>query len=187
MSRAYRIAVTEQLRRHIQVEDGVSSQLEVLPILPSERMGELLGAELKERGFERDGNKAVRKEKGGVEVVIDLKTGRLDVTGKGEKQIDLQVERAGLAEDATREQSTEALRALAKKDLEKKAEGERKAISHEVTEALEARLKDLRGELDEVVNKVTGAALKERAAQLGTIEEIHEDAATGALTIKVKV
>jgi hypothetical protein len=37
------------------------------------------------------------------------------------------------------------------------------------------------------VNRVTIDALKERAGQLGEIEELHEDAESGELTIKVKV
>jgi hypothetical protein len=55
------------------------------------------------------------------------------------------------------------------------------------TKQLEGRLRDLRGEMDQVVSRVTIDALKERAAQLGEIEELHEDAQTGELTIKVKV
>jgi hypothetical protein len=187
MSRAYRIAISEQLRRHIQVEDGVSSTLEVLPILPSERMGELLGAELVERGFVRQGDKAVRKEAGEVEVSVDLKTGKLDVTAKKGEQVDLATERVAVIDEAEKAFKVDQLRAAAKADLERRAEGTRSALSREVSAALEARLKDLRGELDEVVNKVTANALKERAGQLGTIEEIHEDPATGSLTIKVKV
>jgi FtsH ternary system domain X5 len=187
VSRAYRIAVTEQLRRHIQVEDGVSSKLEVLPILPTERMGELLGAELDQRGFVREGGKAVRKEANDVVVSIDLKTGQLDVTKKADKEVDLATERVALIDRDHQQAKEEELRAVARADLERRAEGTRSALSRETSAALEARLKDLRGELDEVVNKVTGSALKERAGQLGTIEEIHEDAATGSLTIKVKV
>ncbi len=187
MSRAYRIAITEQLRRHIQLEDGVSSKLEVLPILPTERMGELLGAELVERGFVREGGKAVRKEKNDVVVSVDLKTGQLDVTVKADKQVDLETERVAMATENEKHTKGDELRAAARADLERRAEGTRSTLSRELAASLEARLKDLRGELDEVVNKVTAGALKERAGQLGTIEEIHEDAATGSLTIKVKV
>jgi FtsH ternary system domain X5 len=187
VSRAYRIAVTEQLRRHVQVEDGVSSKLEVLPILPTERMGELLGAELSQRGFQREGGKALRKEANGVVVSVDLKTGQLEVTARADKQLDLATERVAVVDQDLQQVKEDELRAVARADLERRAEGTRSALSREVAQALEARLKDLRGELDQVVNKVTANALKERAGQLGTIEEIHEDAATGSLTIKVKV
>jgi hypothetical protein len=47
-------------------------------------------------------------------------------------------------------------------------------------------LRDLKDELDGVVNRVTAAALKQRAAELGQVEEIHEEP-NGGLTIKVRV
>jgi hypothetical protein len=56
----------------------------------------------------------------------------------------------------------------------------------EVTRALEAKLGELRAELDGAIGKTTVAALTERAAQLGTIEELHADAA-GNVTIRVKL
>lgn len=187
MSRAYRVTVNEQLRRHLRVEDGISSRLEVLPILPSARMGELLGAELAGRGFQREGERAVRREEGGVEVAVDLRTGQLEVLARGEQRVELSSERVALTDEETKNKVEKGLRAAAKKDLERQAQGAREALAQALTERLEARLKDLRGELDEVVNRVTASALKERAAQLGTIEEISEDPASGSLTIKVKV
>ena len=55
-----------------------------------------------------------------------------------------------------------------------------------MTQQLEGTLRDLKGELDTVVNRVTATALKTRAGELGQIEEVHEDA-NGGLTIKVRV
>ena len=54
MSRAYRISVTEAIRRHIKVHDGVQVQLDLLPILCPERMGELLWSELAGLGFDTE-------------------------------------------------------------------------------------------------------------------------------------
>ena len=47
-------------------------------------------------------------------------------------------------------------------------------------------MRDLREELDQAVNQVTAAALKERASQIGQIEEIHEEE-NGSMTIKVRL
>ena len=47
--------------------------------------------------------------------------------------------------------------------------------------------KQLRGELDDAVNRATGEALKEKARQLGEVQEISENAETGELIIRVKV
>jgi hypothetical protein len=41
--------------------------------------------------------------------------------------------------------------------------------------------------LNQAVNRVTAEALKRKAAQIGAIKEITEDAQTGSLTIKVEV
>ena len=42
MSRAYRIRVQESLRRRIAAEDAVTTQLELLEVLPPEQMADLL-------------------------------------------------------------------------------------------------------------------------------------------------
>src|SRR5690606_18780504 len=74
MSRAYRIKVRESLSRVIRASDHVSTQLELLEILPQEAMAELLERELVSLGFERQGEVLVR-EQNGVIVEIDPKTG----------------------------------------------------------------------------------------------------------------
>ncbi|MGZ3478136.1 MAG: hypothetical protein ACXVCJ_26805, partial [Polyangiales bacterium] len=51
MSRAYRIRVSESIERIVHVEDGVATSLEILPILPKERMQELLAKELEGAGL----------------------------------------------------------------------------------------------------------------------------------------
>ena len=51
MSRAYRLRVRETLRRVIRASDHVSSQLELLEILPAEQMAELLAKELVGQGY----------------------------------------------------------------------------------------------------------------------------------------
>jgi hypothetical protein len=56
-----------------------------------------------------------------------------------------------------------------------------------VTDRLEGQLRDLRQELDQVVNRVTAESLKRKAAQLGQIKEMTEDPQAGSLTIVVEV
>ena len=46
MSRAYRIKVSESLNKVIRAEDHVKTELELLNILPSDQMGELLALSL---------------------------------------------------------------------------------------------------------------------------------------------
>jgi hypothetical protein len=185
MSRAYRITVKESLSRHVQVEDGVSSSLELLPILEKERMRELLAAELEQKGFQREGATAKRSAGPGVTVAVELETGQVSVTAEGHADLNLSTERTAAVElpNADRER---ALRQVAQQSLEREAKAEEEALRQKVTERLEGTLRDLKEELDGVVNRVTATALKQRAAELGQVEEIHEEA-NGGLTIKVRV
>src|SRR5256885_14767463 len=97
MSRAYRISIEESPSRHVQVDDGVASKLELLPILTRERTGDLLAAELEKKGFKREGDRAVREGKDGVSVEVSLTDGQVKVTAKGSKALELKTQRSGVA------------------------------------------------------------------------------------------
>lgn len=186
MSRAYRISVKESLSRHVQVDDGVCSSLELLPILAKERMRELLAAELEQKGFKRDGTTARRDEGDGVTVKVDLDSGEVSVTAEGHADVNLATERTAVVDNTQTTERERLLREAARQSLEREAKAEEDALRRKVTEQLEGKLRDLKEELDGVVNKVTGTALKQRAAELGQVEEVHEEA-NGSVTIKVRV
>jgi hypothetical protein len=185
MSRAYRIEVKESLSRHVQVDDGVCSTLELLPILEKPRMGELLAAELEQRGFIRQGDVVTRKQ-GDVEVSININTGEVSVKAEGHAELNVETTRVGRSEIPDDAQATKSLREKAKASLESQADAEEEALRRKVTAKVEAVLREVKEELDGVVNRVTGNALKARAAEIGTVEEIHEEA-NGNITIKVRV
>jgi hypothetical protein len=188
MSRAYRIGVAESLRRHVQVEDGICSSLELLPVLAQERMAELLAARLLERGFTRRDGLAVRRDDDGVEVTVDLASAAVTARLGARAELELEAKRSGtFAESEARPSAEGKLRQQARESLEKEAASRQQSLREEVTARLEGKLRELRGELDGVVNRVTADALKARAAELGTIEELSEDPETGAMTIKVKL
>ena len=71
--------------------------------------------------------------------------------------------------------------------LEDEAKRQTEEARREATLKLETKLKDLKQELDGVVNRVTAQALKEKAREMGEIQEIVENEDTGELTIKVKL
>lgn len=188
MSRAYRIAVAETLRRHVKVEDGVQTQVELLPILCAERMSDLLAAELAGLGFERDGGLARRVDEDGTEVAVDLEQGTVTVRLAAEADLELQRKGAGSVYDQKQAAAAkESLRVRLRGELEHQADARQQELRQEVTEQLERKLRDLRREIDGAVNRASAAALKEKAAQLGEIEEISEDQETGCITIKVRV
>jgi hypothetical protein len=189
MSRSYRIKVRETLRRVIRASDHVSSQLELLEILPPEAMAELLAKELTERGFQRQGQQAVRKSKD-VTVTVDLDTGEVTVRAESKQQVELSQEKQGVVYDdvgPAKSQAEAKLRDEARQTLEKEADKQRARLQAQVTDKLEGELADLKKELDQAVNRATASALKQKAAQMGQITTLTEDAASGSLTIVVEV
>src|ERR1700722_10478957 len=78
MSRAYGITVKESLKKDLAASDEVCSDLEILEILPPEQMAELLRGELKERGFQEQEGKLVRRDEG-IIVTVDPTVGEISV------------------------------------------------------------------------------------------------------------
>ena len=189
MSRAYRIAVRETLRRVLRAHDRVSTQLELLEILPADDMAELLARELEGRGFARKDGNLVR-EKDGVVVSVDPKKGEVTVSSESSQEVEIHQAREGTAFDdagPSAKSVRSVLRKQAQEDLEKQAGKKTAEIQTAVTDRLEKQLNDLRRELDQAVNRVTAEALKQKAAQMGQIKEMTEDPQTGSLTIVVEV
>ncbi len=189
MSRSYRVSVRECVNKVIKAEDRVSTELEILEILPPEQMAGLLADELEKGGYRREGNLLV-KEEDGVVVSIDTEKGTVTISAEASETAKVEGERQGRAYDDIgphASQVREGLRQEVKRDLEEKVKEKAGALQSKVTDKLEAQLGDLRQELDKVVNKVTAEALKRKAASLGQIKEMTEDPQSGSLTIVVEV
>jgi hypothetical protein len=184
MSRAYRIKVRESLKKVLRAHDHVSTQLEILEILPPEEMADLLRRELLGRGFEQQGNAMVRKQKG-VTVKVEPETGT--VTVEVETREELQTRRESEAWVGDIKTGKDALRKQLRSQLEAQAKEKEEKLQQEVTDRLEGQLTDLRQELDQAVNRVTAEALKRKAAQMGQIKAISEDPQSGSMTIVLEV
>lgn len=187
MSRAYRVTVKGSVHRVVHVEDGVCTSLELLPILPQERTADILGAELERRGFQREGDVARRVEDDGVVIEVELKTGTVSVKAEASAEIAIEKERTERVIEEALERGTRAAQDRVDREVARDAAAAEEKAKGDVAAKLEKRLGDLRRELDTVTSRVTAEALKEKARKLGEIEEMHEDAETGELTIKVRL
>jgi len=189
MSRSYRVTVCESLNTTIKAHDRVCTQLELLEVLPPEAMAELLARALEERGFTREGD-VLAREVDGVKVTVDPRTGEVTASSESARDVEMAQNKEGRAYDDMGPNARavqEQLRKEAQKDLERKADEKTQQLQTEVTNRLERTLNDIRRELDQVVNRVTGEALKQKAASLGKIKEMSEDQNTGNLTIVLEV
>jgi hypothetical protein len=189
MSRAYRIRVREQLKRILHAGDRVSTRLELLEILAPDEMTSLLAEELERRGFKRQ-EKALTRRQGEVTVTIEPESATVTVQAEISEQVKLRGEKVGQGyEDigpSTR-QAKAALREQLRSELEHEAKQRSAELATRVANQLEGQLIDLRGELDQIVNRVTAEALKRKAGRLGRIKEMTEDQETGSLTIVLEV
>ncbi len=186
MSRAIQIRVAESVTRTVHVEDGVESPLELLPILPPARMGELLAAELVALGFERDGDRATRVEPDGMIITVDLEAATISIKLGAGTEVAETVERSATVGEERQATARAVLSQEAMEELEGRIAERTEALRRGVTAQLETKLGDLRAELDGAIGRATIAALTERAGQLGQIESVVGDAA-GNVTIRVKV
>ena len=189
MSRVYRIKVRESLRKVVRASDHVRTQVELLDLLPAAQMAQLLAAELERRGFQRQGDQAVRTTDG-VQVTVDVASGEVTVQAAASRAINLVDDNTGWTPQArgpVARRVEKQLREELKKTLANRAGERKEQLQEEVTNKLEAHLGDLRKELDQAVNRVTAEALKRKAAQLGTIKQVTEDPQSGSMTIVLEV
>jgi hypothetical protein len=190
MSRAYRITVKESSTRELKGSDEICTQLEVLEVLPPERMGELLRKELKEKGFKEEEDGTLTRKEGNITVKVDPKSCEVSVKADVEEEVSIEAKRETFGYDdvgPNQKELRERVKKQLEDDLEKKAEKETERLQGQATEELEKKLCDLQPELSDVVNKVTRQAIKEKAQQLGTVKEVSEDEESGSLTIKIEV
>jgi hypothetical protein len=189
MSRAYRIRVRESVKRVITAGDEVSTQLEVLDILPKEQMADLLRRELEGRGFKQENGEMVRRQNG---VTVQVNPETLDVTVKSSlcENVELEAEKETRAYTDVGPSATKTkqdLRSEVLRDLEKQVQKKEGGLQAKATDRLEEQVGELRRELDDAVGRVTAEALKQKAASMGQIKEMTEDPEAGSLTIVLEV
>lgn len=190
MSRAYRIRVRESLKKVLRAHDRVSTQLEILEVLAPEQMTALLEQELLSRGFQKQGDILARQQKDGVTVTVDPCSGTVTVQAEASERIELEEEKESRAYDDAGGNARAVKKALkedVQKSLARKADEKTAKLQTAIADKIEGQLADLRKELDQVVNKVTADALKQKAAQLGQIKQMTEDPQSGSLTIVLEV
>lgn len=181
MSRAYVVRVAESVTKTIHVEDGMAFHLEILGVLSKERMVQLLVEKLVERGFQQQADGALSRDTDGIHIRVSPETGEVTVGVVLEESVTRSADRVLRSRDA--ETATRQVRS----QLEGEIARERGARQQTITAHLEQHIGAIRAELDRVSTAVVAEALKQRAGELGEIQEIVEDPETGDLKITVRV
>ena len=188
MSRPFRIRVTRDVSRVVHVEDGVTSHLEMLPILEAARMRGLLEAQLVSDGFDVEGTVASKEIEPGLFLEVDIATSAVALKLQGEHILEERIDTTayGDTDFSDREQLERDALEKAEGRVQKKMDKQAKELQQKASARLEGKLRDLRGEINRITGEVTKAALKEKASSMGDIDALSEGT-DGSMEIKVKL
>ena len=199
MSRAYRIEVKETLEIKTTAHDRVESKLQMLGLLPPERMAEILGEELVGEGFGPSDSQATKKgllqkrtcEADGTELLItvDPQLGSVLVETVAQREKTFVGIRAGVVLDTIplAKEEKKRLQNLVLEDAKAEESREQSKTQKTATNLLEGSIADIRALMDQVVHRATLRALREKASQMGQIRSIDEDPLQKRLTIVLEV
>lgn len=199
MSRAYRIEVKETLEIKTTAHDRVESKLQMLGLLPPERMAEILGEELVGEGFGPSDSQMTKKgllqkrtcEADGTELLItvDPQLGSVLVETVAQREKTFVGIRAGVVLDTIplAKEERKRLQNLVLEDAKAEESREQSKTQKTATNLLEGSIADIRALMDQVVHRATLRALREKASQMGQIRSIDEDPLQKRLTIVLEV
>lgn len=188
MSRAYRIQLSRRVSKVVHLEDSVKVPIEFLPILDRPRMADLLALDLRERGFEVEGDVATHTMEDGVVLRVVLSQSIAELVLHQEAQVEQEIE--AVTHGDTDNSTETAARAYLEKSLDQRENiviaQKTTQIQGEVTSRLEGKLPEAQALLDDITGSVTRKALRERAASMGTLEEANESP-DGSLRLKIRL
>lgn len=194
MSRAYQIPVKASVSETIVGKDSISTQLDILGILPPERMGKLLLDSLTARGFTEDPcGTSVSKDVDGVIVRVDgggVVTAEVslqkEVTVDADASVRWDTDYDTKSHEERRESEIQKAQEKVKDMVKNKLADKKDELTADATKQLEKALVNVRNDLDASILETTKNALIEKAKSMGEIVEQSEDK-NGDLIIRVKV
>jgi len=188
MSRPYKIRISRDITRVVHVEDGVTSHLELLPILEAARMRALLEEQLQADGFDIEGDVATKEVEDELDLVVNMATSEVSLKIQGEHHLEKKVDAVVYGDtdygdnSEVRKRATEGL----ERDANRELDADAKELQRMATAKLEGKLRDMGREINRITGEVTKAALKEKAASMGDIDAMSEGT-DGSMEIKVRL
>jgi hypothetical protein len=157
MSRGYEVNWVSS-RTVVHVGDRAELSVDLLGILDAEAMRALLREELARDGWTREDEGALSLERDGVRAELSPDASRVTLTLE-------RAEEVAVGAFTPRE---------AQAELARRASEARDSAQSEVLRALSKVEGDVRAQVDQAVQRTYVAALKQKAASLGTVEGVQE-------------
>lgn len=184
------VQATIQREGDVEITDHADLDVRVLPILPRERLDELLRDELVRRGWERAEDGTLTKRLGDTLATLPAGASTIRVTIADETSVSSQATiREGIA--VGDEQARAAVHRKAEAEAERRlavaADSARRELVANAADRLLRAWRELRAEVDEAVNATTKQALEQRAAELGSIASIEESRGASGYEVTITV
>ena len=193
MSQTYKVRVKQTLRDTVSVGREWRQKIDLLQLLPADRMGGLLAFELEKDGWHKAQNGKVTKKHDDFDLEFDPVTRQLKIVYEQEQNVELDIDREVNVYDHFDDESRANQQGHQKVIQEAGGElqEEAKLLQKEMLEELESTQDDVLREIDQMIqDKVEKAqieALKEKARSLGDVQSISENTEAGEVTIRIKV
>ncbi len=189
IGRAYKIKDRIGPTETIVADDFVTTTLDLLPILPRERMADLVRTALGGRGFTAGDDGVMTRERGGVGIAVDPADGSVMIRAQDAQEhvhADHDDKGSGSATccDPCAERARESLREGLRERLSKEYDQHVRDLQTSTTRRLEAAVVEIHCELERVTEEVLEAALLEKAATMGEVRDVARDA-DGTVSIRV--
>ena len=171
------VTAIAQREGDVEVSDHADLEIRVLPILPRERTDEIVRAHLVERGWEQAPDGSMTKRIGDVVATLPSGSSTIRVTLSDEKSVSVKTQvksRVAIGDAAAAAEVDVKAQEKAERELADASDEARRELEEAIANKLLGVWRELRAELDEVVNETTRQALEERASQIGSIESIEE-------------
>lgn len=193
MSQTYKIRVKKTCRETVKVGREWLQKIELLTLLPADRMGGLLAIELEKDGWKRQQDGKVSSSGEQFDLEFDPITQQLRISYQDEQDIEVEYDDELSVYDHSDDyaRASETAESTADKVLQKELNSKMKLSELELLKKLDNSENDLLSEIDEMlkskIEKTHIEALKEKARGLGEVQSIHEDSEAGEVVIRVKV
>lgn len=200
MSYAYRIEVKESRLIEVSGQDGLTSRLEVVDVLPAGEMQEIITRRLLEAGFEKNGEELVATIEG-IQIRIQPENREVSLTASktGSREVEVKLNRSLEAHTPGEIAGAGKKRAEIRQELEKEASrklDQQAQIARDLmtqhlregaTKTLKEALPGIRETLSGISHRIQAEALETKARRMGRVEKIEHDPVNQSMTIVVKL
>lgn len=181
MSRAYWVKLSSSVSETVEARDRALHKVDLDALVPEGEMVELLDGALTESGWDKAEDGSYHKAcDDGVTLVWDPSAMTVEARVERERQLAEDIEVSGRGyEQSTAQREAERLLAARERSAREAMGVERDRMQRQLEETLAANEDARVAEINEVLRKTYGEAIKRKAGRLGNVTSVSESTGAG--------